>query len=174
MKEIVVGRTSDNNVTINDKTVSSHHVRFMFEAGVYYVEDLHSLNGTYVNGQLLRSSSRQLKPQDIVRIGNQTLPWLRYFDGSFPIKNISVNINAHNHDGGNVIPPPPSQPKNGLAIAGFVCSFFPFICVAGLVMSILGVVKANDELNGLGRGLAIAGIAISGFWLLLGLFILNV
>lgn len=171
MKEIIVGRTSDNNVTINDKTVSSHHVRFIFDAGAYYVEDLHSLNGTYVNGQLLRSTTLQLKPQDVVRIGNQTLPWLRYFDGSFPIKNISVNVNGNNHGDGNVNPPHPSQPKNGLAIAGFVCSFFPFICVIGLILSILGLVKANDELHGSGRGLSIAGISISGAWLLLGLLI---
>lgn len=47
---------------------------------------------------------------------------------------------------------------NGLAIAGFVCSFF--IAILGLILSIVGLVKINQTKEK-GRGLAIAGIVIS-------------
>lgn len=63
------------------------------------------------------------------------------------------------------------QPKtNGMAIAGFVCSFF--IPILGLIFSIVGKnqIKQSNE-NQSGDGLATAGIVISivsmALWLLL-------
>ena len=50
------------------------------------------------------------------------------------------------------------KPANGLAIAGFVCSFF--FALVGLILSIVGLNKSR-ELQGSGRGLAIAGIVLS-------------
>ena len=49
-------------------------------------------------------------------------------------------------------------PNNGMAIAGFVLSFF--VPLLGLIFSIIGLSKANS-LNGNKKGLAIAGIIIS-------------
>lgn len=48
--------------------------------------------------------------------------------------------------------------SNGMAIAGFVLSFF--VSALGLVFSIIGLNKSK-ELNGKNRGLALAGIIIS-------------
>ena len=54
---------------------------------------------------------------------------------------------------------------NGCAIAGFILAFFmPFI---GLILSIIGVVKAKKECRGNGKGLAIAGIVISAVLLVI-------
>ena len=53
--------------------------------------------------------------------------------------------------------PVPAARWNGMAIAGFVCSFFA--CVVGLVLSIIGLKQVN-ETGERGRGLAIAGIVI--------------
>ena len=51
-----------------------------------------------------------------------------------------------------------STENNTMAIVGFVFSFFiPFI---GLICSIIGLKKSTD-LNGKGKGLAIAGLIIS-------------
>ncbi len=47
---------------------------------------------------------------------------------------------------------------NILAILGLVFSFL--VCIAGLVLSILGYRKA-DEMGGEGKGLALAGIIVS-------------
>ena len=53
--------------------------------------------------------------------------------------------------------PVATNSTNGMAIAGFVLSFF--IPILGLIFSIIGLKKAS-ECNS-GRGLAIAGIIIS-------------
>ena len=54
---------------------------------------------------------------------------------------------------------------NGLAVAGFICSFFfPFV---GLVLSIIGLSIADTGYQKPMRGLAIAGIIISAVLLVL-------
>lgn len=59
----------------------------------------------------------------------------------------------------------PTNTSNGLAIAGFVVSLVSsLLCcgsfnMVGLILSIVGLVKSK-ELNGSGKGLAIAGIVI--------------
>ena len=61
---------------------------------------------------------------------------------------------------------PQQEPSwNGLAIAGFVCSFF--FSVIGLVLSIIGFTQINKTaketgVEPKGKGLALAGIIISG------------
>ncbi|MBE7088802.1 MAG: zinc-ribbon domain-containing protein [Clostridiales bacterium] len=49
---------------------------------------------------------------------------------------------------------------NGLAIAGFVLSFFDWFCFLGLIFSIIALVVINKK-DQRGKGLAIAGIVIS-------------
>lgn len=46
-----IGKGSDNNIIINDKTVSSHHSKIYFNNGYYFLEDLQSTNGTYLNAK---------------------------------------------------------------------------------------------------------------------------
>jgi len=57
-----------------------------------------------------------------------------------------------------------TQKTNGLAIAGFVCSFF--VQIVGLVLSIIGLSQINKTGEG-GKGLAIAGIIISAAGIIL-------
>ncbi len=65
-----------------------------------------------------------------------------------------------------------NTPNNGIAIAGFVLSFFSFAAVIGLILSIVGLQKSKTpEFNGKGKGLAIAGIVLScitiGYWIII-------
>lgn len=48
-----VGRSSKNDIVIKDGFVSKNHLLIKEEAGVYYIEDLESANGTYLNGEAL-------------------------------------------------------------------------------------------------------------------------
>lgn len=57
---------------------------------------------------------------------------------------------------------PKSDKTNVMAIVGFILSFF--IAIAGLICSIIGYKKAA-ELDGKGKGLALAGIIISAVWI---------
>lgn len=59
-----------------------------------------------------------------------------------------------------------SQPTNGMAIAGFILAFL--VPILGLIFSIIGS-KKSKELDGQGKGLAVAGIVISALGILLGI-----
>ena len=80
MKVITIGRNSQNNVKINDPKVSRHHCQIVqYDNGSYGIVDFGSTNGTYVNGQRIFGEVR-LNPNDVVRIGSNTLQWRRYFN----------------------------------------------------------------------------------------------
>jgi len=57
---------------------------------------------------------------------------------------------------------------SGLCVAGFVLSFFPFLNLLGLILSIIGVILASSN-KMRGTGLGIAGIVISGIGTLVSL-----
>lgn len=79
MKIITVGRSHNNDVVIDDATVSRTHCQFIQdENGNIYVIDTNSKNGVYVNGTK-KYGKKYLSSSDIVRIGNTTLPWKNYF-----------------------------------------------------------------------------------------------
>jgi pSer/pThr/pTyr-binding forkhead associated (FHA) protein len=62
-----IGRLPDNSVQIDNLAVSGHHARVAWETDHYVVEDLGSLNGTYVNNE--RVGKATLKHGDLVKIG---------------------------------------------------------------------------------------------------------
>ena len=52
---IFIGRSSDNDIQIKDKTVSRKHLKILIRENRYYLEDLESKNGTYVNGEQIQT-----------------------------------------------------------------------------------------------------------------------
>ena len=53
--ELFLGRDLNNDVVINDPEVSRRHARFFMQGNSFYLEDLGSTNGTFINGQRLAS-----------------------------------------------------------------------------------------------------------------------
>ena len=49
----LIGRATDNDLQIKDATVSRKHLQITRKANKFFVEDLGSLNGTWVKGQLI-------------------------------------------------------------------------------------------------------------------------
>ncbi len=68
---ISIGRTPGNDVVIDNLAVSGRHARVVLEQGYYAVEDMSSLNGTFLNSQRIRRSP--LKDGDQIVIGKHTL-----------------------------------------------------------------------------------------------------
>lgn len=66
--EAVIGRNPECDIVISEKFVSQKHVIIWYEDGEWYIEDLGSRNGTYVNGQRLRSEVI-LDTQDEISVG---------------------------------------------------------------------------------------------------------
>ena len=65
-----VGR--QGNLTISDEFASSHHARFQVAHGLWFVEDLGSTNGTWLNGRRFRAP-QHLKKGDKVKIGRTVM-----------------------------------------------------------------------------------------------------
>lgn len=64
---LTIGRLPDNVLQIDNLAVSGHHAKIYWDQDHYAVEDLGSLNGTYVNSQ--RVGKATLKSGDQVTIG---------------------------------------------------------------------------------------------------------
>jgi hypothetical protein len=65
-RPLVVGRSPDVDIVINDSNVSRRHAEFWRTADGVAVRDLQSTNGTYVNGH--RVTAVSLSPRDDVTI----------------------------------------------------------------------------------------------------------
>lgn len=63
-----VGRHPESDIFLDDITVSRHHAKFVRSSGKLYLEDLGSLNGTYVNRTLLDGRT-VLREGDEIQIG---------------------------------------------------------------------------------------------------------
>jgi hypothetical protein len=69
-KEILVGRSRDNDVWINDPEVSKHHVKLIPTGGKWEVVDLGSTNGTFVNDKKIeKNKATEIRTYDAVRLG---------------------------------------------------------------------------------------------------------
>src|SRR5437764_4708244 len=64
---ITIGRLPDNSLQIDNLAVSGHHAKIYWDNDHYVIEDLGSLNGTWVNGQ--RIGKATLRDGDRIAIG---------------------------------------------------------------------------------------------------------
>jgi pSer/pThr/pTyr-binding forkhead associated (FHA) protein len=71
---MAIGRTPDAAVFLDDVTVSRNHALLVHRADGYYIDDLGSLNGTYVNRR--RIESHKLEDGDEIQIGKFKLSYL--------------------------------------------------------------------------------------------------
>ena len=60
------------NLLVSDDHASNHHARFQFAHGAWWVEDLKSTNGTWLNGRRMFSAQR-LKKGDKIKIGHTVI-----------------------------------------------------------------------------------------------------
>lgn len=65
---ITMGRKNDNAVVLDDKYVSSHHVKIFKRNNDYVIEDLGSTNGTKVNDINIENRVT-LRPGDVIKVG---------------------------------------------------------------------------------------------------------
>jgi pSer/pThr/pTyr-binding forkhead associated (FHA) protein len=69
-----IGRTPDAAVFLDDVTVSRNHALLVHRQDGYYIDDLGSLNGTYVNRR--RIESHKLADGDEIQVGKYKLGYL--------------------------------------------------------------------------------------------------
>ena len=65
--EVIIGRSPSCRLRLPSNNVSRKHARIFFRNDEYYIEDLGSTNGTYVNG--IRVVKCALRKNDLIYIG---------------------------------------------------------------------------------------------------------
>jgi hypothetical protein len=72
---INIGRHPENDFVISESFISSHHAQLIRdEAGQWFIHDLRSANGTYVNGERIAGPIK-INEEDLILLGGSLLPW---------------------------------------------------------------------------------------------------
>ena len=192
MQTFRIGRGQQNNIVINDPTVSETHCQITLDdSGRYYISDLGSTNGTYVNGSPVQGSA-WLNPNDTVHIGNTILPWMDYFttpaqpaypqaaqtvyhqqpyqqsyQQSYqqPAKPVYQNPVRPTYEQYDQVDQP--RRHNGLGTAGFILSLlalvFCWVPILNIILLFLGLVFSIVGLclKNRRKGLAVSGLVIA-------------
>jgi phage tail-like protein len=73
-----VGRTADNDLALEHREISRRHMRIIWQGGGFWVEDLESSNGVWVNDLRVRPNTPQALSQgDVIRCGPFLFTFLR-------------------------------------------------------------------------------------------------
>ncbi len=67
-KRTTIGRYPDNDIVIEESHVSHKHCRVLRSGNDYFIEDLESSNGTYINGVRIEGRTR-LHNNDLISFG---------------------------------------------------------------------------------------------------------
>ncbi len=67
-RRVLIGRDADNDLPVASEFISRHHAQISYYRGAYWVMDLKSTNGTFVNGKRVRRC--RLNDRDVVALGH--------------------------------------------------------------------------------------------------------
>ena len=89
---VTIGRGPDNHIHIDNLAVSTHHAKIYQDAGRIIIEDLNSLNGTFMNNQRITKSF--LKMGDKVLVGKHHIMLEDTIDGDAPAAAAAPKVAA--------------------------------------------------------------------------------
>lgn len=85
-RPVTIGRAPDNDIQIDNLSVSNYHARVYVEAGSLVVEDLNSLNGSFLND--IRVERAMLKDGDAILIGKHEILVDQAHDAALPLDGL--------------------------------------------------------------------------------------
>jgi len=71
-RETTIGRASSNTIILADAFVSGNHAKLAYRNGKWWLTDLGSRNGTWLNGEKI-ATEVQVFPDDLLTIGQVKL-----------------------------------------------------------------------------------------------------
>ena len=64
-----LGRAPLNDIVVDEPGVSRQHAGIRAERDGFWIQDLGSRNGTFVNGQLIEGEGQRLRDMDLIELG---------------------------------------------------------------------------------------------------------
>lgn len=98
-----IGRTQSNSIRLHDTEVSRTHAEFVRRGEGYWIRDLGSSNGTFVNGRPVRE--QELHSGDQVQVGRSTLLYTGQIDERIEDAAGKVDIipRSYDEDGSRIV-----------------------------------------------------------------------
>lgn len=90
-KQIIIGRSSELDMVLVEDMVSRKHAKITLTGGKITIEDLGSTNGTFVNGEKVKSS--RIKEGDRILIGTSILKLVKAGQGGVDLSDAQVKQN---------------------------------------------------------------------------------
>jgi predicted component of type VI protein secretion system len=104
---VTIGRKPDNDIELNNLSVSGHHAQIITILNESFLEDLNSTNGTFVNAKLIRKFA--LRNGDVIRIGEHQLKYVNELAADNPTndfeKTMILGSTADSVGVNGVVPP---------------------------------------------------------------------
>jgi pSer/pThr/pTyr-binding forkhead associated (FHA) protein len=141
-EKITIGRLADNDLLIDDGSVSSRHAEIQFEADAYHLHDLGSTNGTFVNGEQVTDAV--LRQGDEVRFesvfhGEEEAPD-QPLPTSTSVESEAAKVSARPEQFVNSSPIPKNvQTKDALAAVLFAAAVLGILAFAAAAFIIMGM-----------------------------------
>ncbi len=115
---IQLGRSSDNQIVVQDSQASRHHATIFVQAGQFYIQDEGSTNGTRLNGKRV-AGPQPLQVGDRIRIGNTEF-----------VVQLGAAAPAQQMRGGYAVPARQSSALPYVAVGGVAAATIVFLIVA--------------------------------------------
>lgn len=75
-ERITIGRDPENSLVLEDSKISKHHAVVFLKNDDYWIEDVESKNGVYLNGKLIRGPQKLLD-ECLIKLGSTILRFER-------------------------------------------------------------------------------------------------
>ncbi|MCB1877742.1 MAG: FHA domain-containing protein [Chromatiales bacterium] len=127
-----IGRHKDNQVRLDNLSVSTHHAQVILEGRGCRIEDLGSTNGTRVNN---RPAQRQeLMPGDVIQIGTYEISVIADIERSDDDNEVTLMMSAPLRSGSSAPPRPSYTPPERRKSNNFLLKLILVLVVLILIV----------------------------------------
>ncbi|MFZ9932236.1 MAG: FHA domain-containing protein [Chthoniobacterales bacterium] len=142
--KLTVGRLGDNDVQLDDGSVSSHHGEILLREGAAVLVDKDSTNGTFLNGEQVKGEC-PLSEGDEIYFGSVRGVFMQPAQGMAQVEVAAETVTAAAEGTGRpanfhyMSPlPRPAKPKDILGVVAWACAGVGALGIAYALVSILG------------------------------------
>lgn len=154
-REIIIGRTDPNSeqrpdidvsgLPINYSSISRKHIRLVYTKSAWFVEDMGSRNGSWLNGKLLLAHQRyQVRNQDHIQVGTVNVV-VTFRDEQAPAPPRQTSLASQRFTGKLMLQIPDLKPQQaGLSPDYIANNLLPYLSMIITMMKTLDRAKKRS------------------------------